>query len=77
MTTWMFEAGQLMLAAIVLGYIFYTLLFSAREAQRLGADDIRRQGFERRAAERLERRLKPNGAPAEDGERRTTAPRRG
>ena len=77
MSNSLFELGQMVLALLVFGYIFYTLAFSGKEAARREAQNRARHGFERREVERVERRQKNQGPPDGHAERRKVGGRRG
>lgn len=69
------EVGQVLLAIAVFGYIFYLLAFSGKEEARREAHENVHRGFERREAERVERRIDNKGPPPPGEERRTSARR--
>ncbi len=74
MSSWMFDMLMILIAVPVLGFIFFKLTFSSTEALRREMAEQTKPRFDRREAERMERR-KQKTAPPADHERRINARR--
>lgn len=74
MAAWMVDMILVALAVLVMGFIFYKLVFSADEDSRREMALKPKPRFERREAERKDRRK--SSGPAPDGVERRVGPRR-
>ena len=74
MGAWVIELLLYAALAVAVVWIFYTMAFSSKEHLRRSATAVR-QGFERRAAERADRRAKNSGPPPGEADKRQ-GPRR-
>lgn len=63
MEAWMLDLALLVLAVMMMAVAVYKLLFSADEAARREEDQRPRPRFDRREAERVERRRERRGPP--------------
>ena len=75
MQSWYVSFIEISLALLVMGYIFFRLVFSSKEAARRGAAANARRGFERREPETLDRRRDDKGPAVAEADRRV-GPRR-
>jgi len=64
MDAWMLDFALLVLAVMMMGVAIYKLLFSAEEEARREQELRPKPGFERRSAERVDRRRDWRGPPA-------------
>ena len=74
MESWMLDMGLMAVAVLLMVYAVFKLLFSSSEAQRRELAARPRPTFERREAERTDRRQRHGAPPA--GVERRVAPRR-
>ncbi len=74
MGSWMFDMLLVLIAVAVMGFIFFKLAFSSSEANRREMAGRPRPRFERREAERVERRHQKTAPP--EGQERRVGPRR-
>lgn len=74
MSSWIFDMALVGIAVLVMAYVFFKLVFSSSEAERREMAGRPKPRFERREAERVERRRSKQGAPG--GEERRVGPRR-
>jgi len=74
MGSWIFDMVLVSIAVLVMAYVFFKLVFSSSEAERREMAGRPKPRFERREAERTERRRENLGSP--QGAERRVGPRR-
>lgn len=70
MQNWLLEIIEIVIAVLVMGFIFFRLAFSGKEDARRQAAVNGHRGFERRDAEQRDRRRSDLGPPPGSSDRR-------